>query len=237
MKYNKILLFFIVIILTIVSVNATDINNNSTITANNNYIEPHNSLENGFNEEYTSNSKEIQNNTEIDNNYFYDDSIDVIDNITDIDENKSITDYPRKVSNQNNNNKSNITINLKDYTAYAGKTIIINATVKTTNNTPVTSAKVAFKVNGKTQAHLNVTNGTVLYNFKVPQWSAKKYNLTLVVGETSNTNSLSKNSTLTLYRLNTTIKTSYLTFAQRNTMSYINATICDQIIKKYIRVN
>lgn len=49
---------------------------------------------------------------------------------------------------------------------------------------------------------LNVTNGKLIYAFKIPQWSAKKYDLTLVVGETNTTNSLSKNSTLTLYKLN-----------------------------------
>lgn len=79
------------------------------------------------------------------------------------------------------------------------------------------------------QKHINVTNGKLIYAFKIPQWSAKKYNLTLVVGETNTTNSLSKNSTLTLYKLNTTINTPYLTFSQKDKVSYVNATIKDQL--------
>ncbi|WP_069592108.1 transglutaminase family protein [Methanosphaera sp. WGK6] len=228
MKYNKLSLFFIVLILTIVSVNATEVNDNTTIVNNGNYIVQNDLPENEFNEGYSDIYKEIDNIEEIDNDYFYDDSNDIIDDITDIDQNKSATNYPRKVNTQNTN-KENITITLKNYTAFAGETITIRATIKTTNNQPLISAKSAFKINGKTQAHLNVTNGTVNYNFKIPQWSAKEYTLTLVVGETSNTNTLSKNSTLTLYKLNTTINTPYLTFAQKNNISYINAVISDQL--------
>ncbi len=53
----------------------------------------------------------------------------------------------------NSSNKDNISIDLPNYSAYAGKVITINATIKTKNGTPLNLAKAAFKVNGNTKAH------------------------------------------------------------------------------------
>ena len=69
----------------------------------------------------------------------------------------------------NSSNKDNISIDLPNYSAYAGKVITINATIKTKKGTPLNLAKAAFKVNGNTKARLNVTNGKLIYAFKIPQ--------------------------------------------------------------------
>ncbi|MDO5822829.1 fibronectin type III domain-containing protein [Methanosphaera sp.] len=180
--------------------------------------------------QYTKQEKN-ENNTYTKNNNLEDkDVYNTLNNVENYDINSNLNNS-ETITNMvsNSSNKDNISIDLPNYSAYAGKVITINATIKTKNGTPLNLAKAAFKVNGNTKAHLNVTNGKLIYAFKIPQWSAKKYNLTLVVGETNTTNSLSKNSTLTLYKLNTTINTPYLTFSQKDKVSYVNATIKDQL--------
>lgn len=223
-----LILFLVILVLATSSVNATDINNTSVSTVQD--TSTHYSVQENVANNYITKDNKINNDKDI----FYDDSGDHIDDIIDIDENKT-TDINNNVSHttpykiSGNNNKKNITIDMPNYMGYAGKTITINATVKTTDGNNVNSAETAFKVNGKTQAHPTLTNGKIIYNFKIPQWSAKKYTLTLVVGDTATTNSQRINRTLTLYKLNTTINTPYLTFVQRNNNSHINATVKDQL--------
>lgn len=211
-----------------------DSNTQNTIDNNTNYYKSNDNLNKNDNinlkNQYTKQEKN-ENNTYTKNNNLEDkDVYNTLNNVENYDINSNLNNS-ETITNMvsNSSNKDNISIDLPNYSAYAGKVITINATIKTKNGTPLNLAKAAFKVNGNTKAHLNVTNGKLIYAFKIPQWSAKKYNLTLVVGETNTTNSLSKNSTLTLYKLNTTINTPYLTFSQKDKVSYVNATIKDQL--------
>lgn len=125
--------------------------------------------------------------------------------------------------------KQNITIKTNNITAHAGEQIFINATVKTVNGTNVNNVKAVAKINGKTIANGVIQNGTVRFNYTLPSWHAKIYNITIKVGDTHTTNNNQVNSTLSIYKLNTVITTDNLTFAQRGKNVTLVAHVNDNL--------
>ena len=88
-------------------------------------------------------------------------------------------------------------ISVKKVTASVNSSATLTATIKTTDGKNVTNGKLSFKVNGKTLATVNVTNGTAKYTFKVPtSWKKNNYTITAVYGGTSLFKKSQKNGTL-----------------------------------------
>ncbi|WP_455646060.1 chitobiase/beta-hexosaminidase C-terminal domain-containing protein [Methanosphaera sp.] len=138
MKYNKLSLFFIVLILTIVSVNATEINDNTTIVNNSNPIIQNDLPENEFNEVYTNIYKEIDNNQEINNNYIYNDTNEIIDDtiLLDHDNQILINNMPESYIDLNNeNSQQNIITKTKSSTSNLNITYSYNDILKAANQT------------------------------------------------------------------------------------------------------
>ncbi|OED30269.1 Ig-like domain repeat protein [Methanosphaera sp. WGK6] len=90
----------------------------------------------------------------------------------------------------------------------AGQNITINATISE-NGMLLNKGKVAFKLNGKTIGHANVSLGTASLNYQIPYYTAKNYTITVVYGGTNKFSPARVNTTLTLKKLATknTIKT------------------------------
>ena len=105
--------------------------------------------------------------------------------------------------------KNKVVISSKSVTAYAYQQVTFNATAKLTNNESLKDAKVSVKINGKTIGQTRVKNGLISLNYTIPKLSANKYNVTIIVGETSKTLTATKNITLTIKRssINITTKT------------------------------
>ena len=150
-----------------------DSNTQNTIDNNTNYYKNNDNLNKNDNinlkNQYTKQEKN-ENNTYTKNNNLEDkDVYNTLNNVENYDINSNLNNS-ETITNMvsNSSNKDNISIDLPNYSAYAGKVITINATIKTKNGTPLNLAKAAFKVNGNTKAHLNVTNGKLIYAFKIP---------------------------------------------------------------------
>ncbi len=77
-------------------------------------------------------------------------------------------------------------ISMGNFSAKNGETIVFEAQIKDANGNRVTTGTATFKLNGVTikengtQIKVNITNGVARYEFKVPDYSAKDYNLTVV---------------------------------------------------------
>ncbi|WP_455645040.1 transglutaminase domain-containing protein [Methanosphaera sp.] len=107
------------------------------------------------------------------------------------------------------NTKSNITLEMNSVEAHPHETITFNATVKTSDLTALENQAVVFKINGNTIGKTTISNGKISFNYTIPLWSAKTYNLTVKVGNTSTTwgNELTKQ--LTISKNNVSITTTY----------------------------
>ena len=92
-----------------------------------------------------------------------------------------------ETANNGTDSRQSITIASSPIITYANTTITINANVTKEDGSLLNSAKVAIKINGKTIGQTRVYNGTISYDYELPKWHAKTYNLTIVVGETSKT--------------------------------------------------
>ncbi len=80
--------------------------------------------------------------------------------------------------------KSKVIFKSSNVNALPGETINLNATVKDVNGNDMTSGVVSIKINGKTLGQVNVTNGTVNYEYTIPtDYSAKDYTISFVYGE------------------------------------------------------
>ena len=115
-------------------------------------------------------------------------------------------------------------IQLSPITAKTGSTIVINATF-TENGKLLEKGKVAFKINGKTIGYDNVSFGKASLTYKLPDYAAKKYNITVVYGENNKYVSAKQNTTLTLQKLNT--KTTFTTKTINDTLR-INVKTIDE---------
>ncbi len=80
--------------------------------------------------------------------------------------------------------KSKVIFKSSNVNALPGETINLNATVKDVNGNDINSGVVSIKINSKTLGQVNVTNGTVSYEYTVPtDYSAKDYTISFVYGE------------------------------------------------------
>ena len=127
--------------------------------------------------------------------------------------------------------KNKVVISSKSVTAYAYQQVTFNATAKLTNNESLKDAKVSVKINGKTIGQTRVKNGLISLNYTIPKLSANKYNVTIIVGETSKTLTATKNITLTIKRSSInittkTVKTSSASKIKLNaTVKYTNGSL------------
>ncbi len=110
----------------------------------------------------------------------------------------------KKANNATNtktsNDKPEVIITTEPITAYSYQLITIKANVTYQNGENVSDAKTAIKINGKTIGKPRVTDGLISFDFEVPKWRAEEYNLTIIVGETSNTATTRINSSLFIQR-------------------------------------
>ena len=158
-----------------------------------------------------------------------------ITNVNSSDNTKTIT----KQSTDNTDTKTatttkkEITINSNSITAYAFDTIDIKGNVSYINGEKLNSAKVAIKLNGKTINHTTVSNGAFSVKYTLPKFSAKDYNITIVVGETSTSLKATKNTVLTIKRQDIKVSTSTISATSGSTVTlkanvtYKNGTLAN----------
>ncbi len=83
------------------------------------------------------------------------------------------------------NNVVTTSIKVTEISDYAGNTVTLKATLYAKNGSYVKEGIVAFKINGKTVGHANVSNGGAKLNYKIPSdYSSKSYTITVVYGQT-----------------------------------------------------
>lgn len=129
--------------------------------------------------------------------------------------------------------KKEITITSNSITAYAFDTINIKGNVSYKNGEKLNSAKMAIKLNGKTINHTTVSNGAFSVKYTLPKFSAKDYNITIVVGETSTSLKATLNTKLTIKRQDIDVSMSKIstTPASKVTLlanvKYKNGTLAD----------
>ncbi len=129
--------------------------------------------------------------------------------------------------------KKEITITSKDITAYAYDTITISGNVSYKNGEKLNSAKVAIKINGKTINHTRVSNGAFSIKYTLPAFSAKVYNIDIIVGETSTSLKGTKTTKLTIKRRDVTVSMSKITTTAASkvnlqaTVKYNNGTLAN----------
>ncbi len=117
--------------------------------------------------------------------------------------------------NQNNLKTASATstkVSVTSFSANAGSTVTINATVKTTGGSNVKSGKVAFKINGNTIGYSNVSNGKVSYKYKIPlTWTDQSYTITVVYGGNSDYQKSTGTGKLSLKDISSTTTLSNIT--------------------------
>ena len=129
--------------------------------------------------------------------------------------------------------KKSITITSQDITSYTGNTINIQAKVNYKDGEKLSYAKVSIKVNGNTIIHTTVSNGTISAKYTIPVWSAKKYNMEFIVGETSTSQAGRKNVSLTIKRHDLTVSMSSINTTSASkvqlkaTVKYLNGTLAN----------
>ena len=129
--------------------------------------------------------------------------------------------------------KQSVIISSSPITTYANQTITINANVTKDDGELLNSAKAAIKINGNTIGQTRVNNGSVSFEYALPKWQAKTYNITIVVGETSKTMTASSDFDLTIIRHDIVINMSDITvYSAANatlyaTVNYENGSVVD----------
>ena len=125
------------------------------------------------------------------------------------------TRRPIKIEAQNIHAKSNTTITIK--AKFIENDKIINTTLP-----------VAIKINENTITRLNVRNGTLNYEYKLPDdFNNKVYNITIVNGATDEYENQTANIQLILSKNYQQIRTSNIT-AHANDTIHIHANISDE---------
>ena len=180
------MVLLVAILLSVSVVSATDTHTNSTTTNSTSYQ----SVANNQAKSVTNiESNSIEN--KVSNEYETITNVNSTTNTNSIA--KSSTTKTATKTATNTSTKKSIEIYADSITTYANQQVQINATVKYTSGGNLNNAKVAIKINNKTIANTKVSNGTINYTYNVPLMSAKKYTMTLIVGETSTSLSKTKN--------------------------------------------
>ncbi|RAP44264.1 MAG: hypothetical protein BZ136_09000 [Methanosphaera sp. rholeuAM74] len=96
--------------------------------------------------------------------------------------------------------KQDVILGVNPVEAFIGDTLSVTANVTYSNGTTITNKPLSFKVNGVTLATQTITDGQATLNTNVPgTWKKGEYELELVVGETSTSNSIRYKTILTIY--------------------------------------
>jgi hypothetical protein len=143
---------------------------------------------------------------------------------------KQSTNNTQVKSAVSSTSKKPITITSKGISAHSGDTINIQGNVSYNNGEKLNYAKVSIKVNGKTIIQTKVSNGSFSANYTLPIWTAKKYPMEIIVGETSTSLIGRKNVTLSVIRHNLTVSLSKISATSASkvklkaTVKYANGT-------------
>lgn len=190
-KRSLILVLLVTILFGISALSAADTNENTTSTNDaiaENTVDTHS-------ESYTNIESNSIKNT-VSNEYEA-----ITNNISSKD--KTIKKQSTNTKNiKTDSNKQKVIIQAEPITTYANQQITIKAKVTYQNGEIVDDAKTAIKINGKTIGHPMVSNGVISYNYDVPKWHAKEYDITFVVGETSKISTTTINTSLYIKRHN-----------------------------------
>lgn len=120
---------------------------------------------------------------------------------------------------------------VNNYTVPTGSNVSLNV-----NLPRDATGNVSYALNGhlltdanNTSVSVNVTNGTAGYNYQIPLYSAKNYNLTAVYSGDDKYNSINTTSILTLTKINPTIELNNFTARTGSTITFkatfpVNAT-------------
>ncbi len=87
-------------------------------------------------------------------------------------------------------------------------TLVLNATVKNSNNKVISDGTVVFEINGNEIGTATVNNGYAIYKYNIPGYAANKYTISANYSGTDEYYSSSDKSTLTVNKYNTNIKIS-----------------------------
>ena len=223
-KRSLILVLLVSVFLSVSALSAADTNaDHSAINDSNNQ-----NIENSQAKSVTNiESNSIEN--KVSNEY------ETITNVNSSDNEKTITKQTTDNTDTKTatTSKKEITIKSNSITAYAFDTININGNVSYKNGEKLESAKVAIKLNGKTINHTTVSNGVFSAKYELPKFSAKDYNITIVVGETSTSLKATKNTVLTIKRQDIKVSMSDITAASaskvtlRANVTYANGTLAN----------
>ncbi len=113
-------------------------------------------------------------------------------------------------------------LSMGNYTATTNTTVKLSATLDSN-----ATGNAVFKINGKTiSSKISVVNGSVSYDYNIPLYSAKEYNVTVVYSGNSYYESSSITSTLTLEKIVTNAKLDNIKAYQDNDTT-LTATITD----------
>jgi hypothetical protein len=119
--------------------------------------------------------------------------------------------------------KKDANITLDNYTAKTNSNITISPNISSD-----VTGNVVYKLNGKTiSPKISITNGTAVYNYKIPMYTTNKYNLTMVYSGNDVYQPATVTSELTLTKLNTNVKVTTTTAKQSKT-TQIHAIVTDE---------
>lgn len=125
------------------------------------------------------------------------------------------------------NGKTNPKIAINTTSVISGKSVTFTTTITNSAGKLINGGKVAFKVNGKTIGHANVTKGVAKLKYTVPgNWNGK-YNITVVYGSYENYNSVKKTTTLNVVKSVATKVTINTTSVYNNQTVVLTALVKD----------
>ncbi|WP_323736766.1 transglutaminase domain-containing protein [Methanosphaera sp. ISO3-F5] len=184
------MVLFVSILLSISAISATDSNENTTT--------------NDLTSDVVTNTQ-TESNTNIESNSIKNTVSNEYEAIT-----NDISSDEKTISKQSTNNsntktaanKEKVIITSQPITSYANQLITIKASVTYQNGEILKDAKTAIKINGNTIGHPRVTNGIISFNYMLPKWHAKEYDISITVGETSETATTKATSSLLIKRHN-----------------------------------
>ena len=113
----------------------------------------------------------------------------------------------KSVSNKTQLNANKLTttkLTVNSVNGTIGKTVVLNATVKTSSGQKVTGGKLVFKANGVSLAKVNVTKGQATYKYTLPNSTKYTYyNITAVYSGTTTYASSKATGKLTVNKIST----------------------------------
>lgn len=125
------------------------------------------------------------------------------------------------------NGKTNPKIAINTTSVISGKSTTFTTTITNSAGKIVNGGKVAFKVNGKTIGHANVTKGVAKLTYTVPgNWNGN-YNITVVYGGYENYNSVQKTTALKVVKSVSTKVTINTTSVKNNQSTVLTALVTD----------